>query len=61
MATTRNPAEGAISGLSIRNVSQEEMLIRTARFKDLKSSREAFVDSRFRAASARFSMSKGPA
>src|SRR6516162_4227720 len=45
MATMRNPAEGAISGLSIRNVSQEEMLIRTARFKDLKSSREAFVDS----------------
>jgi len=45
MATIRNPAEGAISGLSIRNVSKEEMLKRTARFKDLKSSREAFVDS----------------
>src|SRR6516162_7349697 len=45
MATMRNPAEGAISGLSIRKVSKEEMLKRTARFKDLKSSREAFVDS----------------
>lgn len=45
MATTKNPAEGALSGLSIRQVSKEEMRKRTARFKELKSSREAFVDS----------------
>jgi len=45
MATMRNPAEGALSGLSIRQVSKEEMRKRTARFKELKSSREAFVDS----------------
>src|SRR5216684_4519829 len=45
MATTKNPAEEALSGLSIRQVSKEEMRKRTARFKELKSSREAFVDS----------------
>src|SRR6266436_4507643 len=45
MATTKNPAEEALSGLSIRQVSKEEMRKRTALFKELKSSREAFVDS----------------